>query len=83
MFCDTVMALTSVAFGGGGPLQRPDPDPVSGMDRPQVLDQGIAGLVLQFLQRGGSDADGLAFRQGFQPAGPIAQQLEHDLTHPG
>jgi hypothetical protein len=58
---------------------------------PQVLDQGITGLVLQLLERRRGDADGqghscgegCAYGLGFQVAGAFNQNAEHDLTHGG
>jgi hypothetical protein len=58
---------------------------------PQVLDQGITGLVLQLLERRRGDADGqgyscgegCAYGLGFQVAGAFSQNAEHDLTHAG
>ena len=50
---------------------------------PQVLDQGLTGLVLQLLQRRGSDADGQRLGLGFQVAWAFSQNAEHDLSHAG
>jgi hypothetical protein len=61
------------------------------MGWPQVLDQGLAGLVLQLLERRRGDADGqghscgegCAYGLGFQVAGAFSLQAEHDLSHAG
>ena len=59
------------------------------MGRAQVLDQGLAGLVLQLLKCGRGDADGqghscgegCAYGLGLQVAGAFSQNAEHDLSH--
>lgn len=57
------------------------PHPISDMGRPQVLDQGLAGFVLQLLVGGGSDLEGKSFRPGLQPARIFRHDAEHNLTH--
>ena len=51
------------------------------MGRAGVLDQGLAGLVLQVLEGWSGDADGKAFGLGFQVAGAFSKDAEHDLSH--
>jgi hypothetical protein len=54
-----------------------------------VLDQGLAGLVLQLLEGRSTDVDrqgyscgeGCAYGPGFQMAGAFNLQAEHDLSH--
>ena len=50
------------------------------MGWPHLFDQGLTGLVLQLLQRRGSDADGQGFCLGFEVAGAFSQNAEHDLS---
>jgi hypothetical protein len=59
--------------------------------RTEVLNQGLTGFVLQLLKSWRGDADGeghscgedCACGLGFQAAGALSLQEEHDLTHPG
>jgi hypothetical protein len=53
------------------------------MGRPQVLDQGLASLVLQLLEGGRTDVDRQGVGLGFQVSGAFRQNVEHDLTHAG
>ena len=47
----------------------------------QVLDQGLAGLVLQLLEAGSADLDWQALGLGFQLASAVSQNAEHDFAH--
>ena len=53
------------------------------MGRPEVLDQGFPGLVLQLLQAGGGNAQGQTRGQGFEMALAFAQHLKHNVAHGG
>jgi hypothetical protein len=66
--------------GAGHPM-TPDPHPEGSMGRPQVLDQSLPGLVMQLFQRGRRDGDGTILSPGFEPAGLLAENAEHDLAH--
>jgi hypothetical protein len=48
-----------------------------------VLDQGLAGLVLQLLKRRRGDVDGQGFGLGVQLGRAFAYDAEHNLTHAG
>ena len=60
-----------------------DTHPVGAMDRTQLPDQRLAGLVLQLLQGWGRDVDGWSCGLGFQLAGAFGENVEHDFTHAG
>ena len=51
------------------------------MGRTKVLDQGFAGLMVQFFKGGSTDVDRQTLGSGIQLAWPFRQNLEHDLTH--
>jgi len=53
------------------------------MGRSEPLDQGVAGFMVQLLERGSSDAQRGALGRGLKGPRPFAQQLEHNLTHGG
>ena len=53
------------------------------MGRPQMVDQGLSGLVLQLLKSWCGKADGQGFGLGFQVAGTLSLQAEHDLMQGG
>jgi hypothetical protein len=53
------------------------------MGRAHVFNQGLTGLVLQFLQGWGSDADRQAVGAGLKEAWAFSLQAEHNLSHAG
>ena len=48
-----------------------------------VLNQGLAGLVLEFLEGRRADVDRQGFCPGFQVAGAFSLQAEYDFSHAG
>jgi hypothetical protein len=64
-------------------LAAQDPHPVGAVDRPEMFDQGLPGLVLQLLQGGSGDVEGRGIGPGFQVAGAFSHKAEHDLSHGG
>ena len=75
--------------GSTGAAAHAHPNRAVGL--PQVLDQGLAGLVLQLLKSGCADAngqghscgEGCAYGLGFQVTGALNLKAEHDFTHAG
>jgi hypothetical protein len=53
------------------------------MGRAHVFNQGLTGLVLQFFQGWGSDADRQAVGAGLKVAWAFSLQAEHNLSHAG
>jgi hypothetical protein len=53
------------------------------MGRAHVFNQGLTGLVLQFLQGWGSDMDRQAFGAGLKVAWALSLKAEHDLSQAG
>jgi len=51
------------------------------MGRPEVMDQRFPGLMLQILQVGGRDREGLLLGLGLQGPRLIAQHPEHHILH--
>jgi hypothetical protein len=64
-------------------LAAQDPHPVGAVDRPEMFDQGLPGLVLQLLQGGSGDMESRDIGPGFQVAGAFSHKAEHDLSHDG
>ena len=64
-------------------LTAQDPHPVGAVDRPEMLDQDLPGLVLQLLQGGSGDMESRDIGSGFQVAGAFNHKAEHDLSHGG
>lgn len=58
-------------------------DPIRTVGWPEMLDQGLAGFVLQLLECGSADHDRQALGLGFQAAGAFAHNAEHDFSHQG
>jgi hypothetical protein len=48
-----------------------------------MLNQGLAGLVLQLLEGGRTDVDRQELGLGFQTAGVFSDNVKHNLTHAG
>ena len=77
------------AHGSTGATAHARPNRAMGW--PQMVDQGLAGLVMQFLKGGRGDADGqghscgegCAYGLGLQVGGAFSQNAEHDLSHAG
>ncbi len=64
-------------------LAAPDPHPVGTVGRPVVLDQGLAGLVVQLLQSWSRDAEGKTLGLSLQVAEALVEDAEHNLSHAG
>jgi hypothetical protein len=64
-------------------LAAQDPHPVGAVDRPEMFDQSLPGLVLQLLQGGSGDLQGRDIGLGFQVAGAFNHKAEHNLSHGG
>ena len=64
-------------------LTAQDPHPVGAVGRPEMLNQGLPGLVLQLLQGGSGDLQGWDIGPGFQVAEAFNHKAEHDLSHGG
>jgi hypothetical protein len=47
----------------------------------EVIDQGLAGFMVQLLKGGSADLDRQAVGLGVKLAGPFRQNLEHNFTH--
>jgi hypothetical protein len=59
----------------------PDPYPVGAMGGPDLADQGIARLVVQFFEGRGFHHE-LPFRgRGHDPAGLLGRDQKNDLAH--
>ncbi len=76
-------APDGVANGLGVGLGAADAGAIGHVDGAQVLNQGLAGLMVQFFEGGGGDGDGLMFGPGLQVAWSLADHAKHDLAHDG
>ena len=68
---------------GHGPGVAADAHAIGAMGRSELLDQGLPGLVLQFLQGGSGNQKGQVLGPGLKMARPFGQHLEHNLSHGG
>jgi hypothetical protein len=59
----------------------PDPDPVGAMGGPDLADQGIARLVVQFFEGWGFHHKPPFLGLGFNPAGLLGRDQKNNLSH--